>query len=261
MRTSGRAEWNRARRLALAIWVVSLVAASAPADAFIPVDSFRDPLTLLLPSGTDQVLEEVIEAGPGGVIAGVRDIVLRRMETGALGDAALEVSPSGIERLLLDDEGVALELTLVYDGPVGDAEAIDPSGLGAIDLNEAGTDERFSIRLRSKTASTVVFQVFESGHASGDRWSRGSWFVPATPSLTWIEFPFEDLLEPGPAGDADLGRIGAILVSISGEASSALEVDEIRVPEPGASGGGLAALAALQLLARLRAAGCRAAGA
>ena len=243
---------RRGRAIPLAIACVLGLSLCLPAAAFIPIDRFRDPQMILLPSGTPSAFESASETGPGGVIAGKRDVDLRRSPSDAPGDITLEVAPNGIERLFLDDEEAAVELTLVYDGPDG-LPAIDPTGLGSIDLTEAGTDERFSIRLRSDTASNVAFQVFDSGSALGERWSRGSWSVPPTPSLTWVEFPFAGLTEEAePGGAANLRRIGAISVSIAAGAGSALEIDEIRVPEPRGGAGELAALAGLLLLHRAR---------
>lgn len=226
----------------LALWL------AAPASAYIRVDDFSDPQTLTLAGGEDVASSSVI--APNAIV-GERDAVIDRI-AGA-GAVTLDVDPGASERLFLEN-AVETEsaLTLVYDGADGDPLTVDPGGLGDVDLTEHGTVDRFAIRIQSDQATEVRFQIFDAGDPSGNTWSSGTLAVPAGASLAWHELPLLDLTTAGPDGYADPTSTGAILVQVSGPAGHDMQIDEIRVPEPGAGAAALGALAALASLRRAR---------
>jgi hypothetical protein len=222
------------------------LAPAEPASAYIRIDDFRDPQSLVLAGEEDLASDAQIAPSVAG---GERDASLTRLA----GDGAVsvDIDPGGISLLLLEnDVGVQSTLALVYDGADGDPLALDPSGLGSVDLTELGTVDRFAVRLQSDQAATLFVQIFDASDASGDTWSSGSLPVPAGLSLAWVELPLSDLDTSGPGGAADLTRIGAVLVGVTGPPGLDVQMGEIRVPEPGPAAGGLAALLSLAALRR-----------
>lgn len=235
-------------RRAAACGAVLALGLAAPASAYVRIDDFSDPQTLTLAGGEDLASSSVI--APNAIV-GERDAVIER--AAGAGAVTLDVDPGASERLFFENAvGTESTLMLVYDGADGDPLAIDPGGLGDVDLTELGTEDRFAIRVQSDQAIEVWFQIFDAGDPSGDTWSAGTVAVPSGPSLAWHELPLVDLVAAGPGGHADPTDTGAILVRVSGPAGLDVQIDEIRVPEPGAWTAGLAALAALTSLRRTR---------
>ena len=244
METNRRRQTGRVGAAFLVLGALALLV--APANAFIRIDDFRDPQTLVLPDGVTAVSGSA--TGPGMGAIPERDVVLRRLgETP--GELTLTVDAGFSERLVVDDPfGVPAALSLVYDGLDGD-EAIDPAG-GDVDLTELGTEDRFALRLQADFGVDLRVQVFDRTDPSGNTWSAGVLAVPATALLRWVELPFLALDEMGPNGHADLRDVGAILFELTGPEGLGLQIDEIRVPEPDAGAAGLAALLALGALRR-----------
>jgi hypothetical protein len=220
---------------------------AAPASAFIRIDDFRDPQVVVLPDGQDYGYDSAISPK---VLGGERDITLVRLSPSS-GELAVTVAPDDSEQLFLDNgAGAYVELTLVYDGVDGDPGGIDLSGLGDVDLTELGTENRFALRLRADEPATAFVQIFDTNDPSGNTWSAGSLEIAPTDALAWHELPFTALNEVGAAGPADVRNVGAILLRLSGSAGADFEIDDFRVPEPGAGVAGLAALLALAVVRR-----------
>lgn len=244
MDRNGRRQRDGVRAALLLVGALGLLA--APASAFIRIDDFRDPQTLVLPDGEQAASGSAI--GPG-IFVVERDLALQRLDD-TPGALTVTVDAGSSERLVLDDPaGVPAALTLVYDGPDG-SEAIDFTGLDLDLINEPGDPDRFALRLQAGLGAILRVQVFDRTDPSGDTWSAGMLEVTPAQSLGWVELPFLALDEMGPNGPADLRETGAILFELSGPEGLALEIDEIRAPEPGSGAAGLAALLVLGALRR-----------
>lgn len=233
---------RRAKRALAA--AACLLAVPGPASAYIRVDDFRNPQDLLLEDGAEVASDARIGAK---VLGGERDAELRRTD-GPAGAAALDVASN---RLQLAADGAPLALTLVYDGADQDPDAVDPSGLGDVNLTEPGTGDGFAVRMRADVNTQLWIQVFDTNDASGATWSAGQVDVPASAGLAWHTLARSALVEEGPNGPADLRDVGAILLQVSG-APTQLVLDEIRVPEPAAGSTIAAACLAAQALRRRR---------
>jgi len=220
-----------------------------PASAYIRIDDFSDPQTLTLAAGENLAASSAIAPT---VLVGERDAMLDRVAGD--GVVTLDIDPGTSARLFLENAvGTQSELRLVYDGADGDPVTIDYNGLGNLDLTELGTEDRFAVRLQTDQPAELLFRIFDATDPTGNSWSSGKLEVPASASLTWYELPLLALTTEGPGGPADPADTGAILVQVSGPASLDVQIDEIRVPEPGAAAAGLAALLALGALRRTRA--------
>lgn len=242
--SSRRRRYGAGPAAAVAIALGTLVLA-APARAYLLIDDFRDPQTLVLGEDESEASGSVVAFGAA---AGERDAVLARLDA-TPGALTLAVAGSGADRLVVAGPAVPAALTLVYDGADGDP-AIDPTGLGDLDLTELGTEDRLALRLRADHGATLRVQAFDTGDASGSTWSAGEIEVAPSTSLRWVELPLLALDDPGPAGPADLRDVGAILVAITAPDGLVLQLDEIRVPEAGQAVGGATALLVLAALRR-----------
>jgi len=146
---------------------------------------------------------------------------------------------------------------VVWEGEDGVADEIDAAGLGAVDLSEGGTLDRFAIEFDSDLATTLSLRVYDAADPAGASWSEAMVPVVATGGEFMIlEVPFAAFTETGPTGAADFTNTGAIALEVVGVSALDLALTSVRVvPEPAA--GTLAALTALALLGGRRRRGAR----
>jgi len=244
---SGRILGGRVVAALAGLWLGLGVAAQA--SAYIRIDEM---------DGAQDLVLEAEEQGAGstamapGVLGGERDLFLQRVS--GTGDVAVAVDPGGSGLLFWENAAAAATtLTIVYDGIDGDPEALNPSGLGDVDLTELGTEDQFALRMRSDQVADVTIQVFDTTDPTGQTWSAGGFEVTPGDAFQWFTLPFAELLDAGPGGPADLTDIGAIVVRVSGPQGLDVQIDSIRVPEPGAPALGAAVLCTLAALRRVSA--------
>jgi hypothetical protein len=153
---------------------------------------------------------------------------------------SLNVNPFGGE-LLIHDSGAQVRgysLT-VWDGMDMDPIALDPAGLGGLDLTDGGRNDK--IRLSQVTADltgSMLLTVYDSSDASGNTWSQA---VVALPGGIFasadIDVPFTNFTNVGAGGAASFANVGAISMRIENTTTGSLDVEMasiFAVPEPAA---------------------------
>lgn len=242
----GRAGWIWGIRLALAVGTLAL---ASPAGAVLLIDDFSSTQNLVLASEA----EFVASSAPAlDAIGGERDLEIKRV-TGS-GVATVNVN-AGDQGQLLFDSPPATEaiLRLVWDGPDGDAQTDDFTGLESVDLTDGGALEAFEIEFDSELTTRFSLRIYDWSDSTGMTWSEATVDVDATPSGTFgfLEIPFTEFSLDGPEGAASFANVGAVSLEIAGPAGFDLALQSVRVvPEPAATS--LAGLAALALLAHRR---------
>ncbi len=236
-------------------WFGLLVAATSlalasPAGAILVIDDFASDQALTLLSEDAAVSN--VAAAVGVAIGDERDIEIERVS--GTGGAALDVNGGEpAQGQLLFSVGFATETTLrvVWDGADGVADAVDPAGLGQVDLTDGGAFEAFVIDLDADLETTLSLRVYDASDLTGETWSEAT--VPVLPTagdFVLLEVLFTEFTASGPLGPADFTNVGAISVEVSGAPALDFRMASVHVPEPGAAP--LAALAALALLVRNR---------
>lgn len=236
---------GRAAVAALAgVWLGLGVA--APVSAYIRIDEFTDMQSVALGGSASASDASIAPEALGGE----RDLLLERLSGTA--EATASVDPGGTGLLFFENAvGGQSAVTIVWDGIDGDAETVDPSGLGNVDLTELGTEDSFAIRMLADQTADVTFQIFDATDPSGQTWSSGSIQVPGGSGFRWYTLPLLSLDEQGPNGAADPTDVGAILLRVSGPLGFDAQIDSVRVPEPHAWALGGAVLFALAGLRRV----------
>jgi hypothetical protein len=150
---------------------------------------------------------------------------------------SLIVNPWGGE-LLVHDSGASVQGSsmTVWDGPDGDPLALDPTGLGGVDLSAGGLDAfRLSYVLADLTGN-VSLTVYDASDPTGNTWSKadvslpGGIFAPVD-----IDVPFTDFTTVGLNGPASFSNVGAIALQITNSTNGSLDVLMSKVsvvPEP-----------------------------
>lgn len=225
------------RTLAGPAAALSLGLATA-AGAELVVDSFVTPQTLQLPAGGANSVFGAVAALD--VLGDERDAEITRL----VGNdpAELLVNPIGDELLSCSAAASATVVWRVtWDGPDG-AEAVDPDGLGGVDLTQGGANEGFLIEASADVPATIEIEV--TGAAGGI--TTGGLSLPGgQPELQDRFLPFTDFDQPGLLADA-----GSVSLVLSGSAGLDAQIDGVRVPE--AEGAAAAAAALWTLLALTR---------
>jgi hypothetical protein len=126
---------------------------------------------------------------------------------------------------------------LVWDGPDGDPNTIDATGLGGVDLTGGGSNDKIRLsELLADLTGTISLTVFDAADATGNTWSRaifalpGGIFVP-----TDIDIPFSDFSLVGSNGAASFTNVGAFSMEIKNLTTGSLDVQMgaiSAVPEP-----------------------------
>ena len=131
------------------------------------------------------------------------------------------------------------ELELQYDGE-DNSTALNPTGLGGVDLLSAGTQFSFTILFADLPGATVSIDIFDmDGNQSN--FSNQVMFSIGTPPAQDVAAPFVvpapfAAFTPVTASAADFSNVGAIRINLSGGVAIDLTVDSITVPEPGTLG-------------------------
>jgi hypothetical protein len=158
--------------------------------------------------------ETIGNASPsGGILAGVSG--------GAYSYGALSATGSAL---------------LVWDGADGDA-ALDPTGLGGVDLTEGGTQFGFSIQIESNDfPALLVLTVYSTASDFSQVTVSTPGGIPSGPAQT-LGIAFASLTATG--SGADFADVGAISLLIDGSSQPQLDISlgafstsAVVVPEP-----------------------------
>ncbi len=159
------------------------------------------------------------------VIGGERDLFVNK--TSATGSIQLSVNDPLLPDLLSFDSAQLGDgqRRISWDGTDGTALTIDDTGLGGIDLTQAGTAAGVRLQVGAdSTGGTAIIRIYSSDNVAGTatRFSTATLNIPdtgGTPSSA--EFlPFTSFVAGnGGGGVASLTSVGAIEMEISGNAN------------------------------------------
>jgi uncharacterized repeat protein (TIGR01451 family) len=164
-----------------------------------------------------------IQAPTTEVIGGERDLLVNK--TSVNGRVQLSVNDPLSPGLFSFDaiQNGQGRRVVSWDGIDNDATRIDDTGLGNVDLTSAGAATGLQLLIGADSANgTVTIRLYSDDGVAGtaSRFSIGTFTLPETGGdATSPEFlPFSSFT-PGGGGGADLTRIGAIEMEITGAAN------------------------------------------
>ncbi|MCK6553090.1 hypothetical protein L6Q96_00665 [Candidatus Binatia bacterium] len=154
-------------------------------------------------------------AGPSsGLLGGSRDVLLERTSNNA-GPVELDVGTAIPDTCTYASGSFTAGNALVsYDGP-DSASALDPTGLGGVDLTAGGTQAGIRLHATSDLGAQISVTIYSGASAC----SQVSLLVPADTAFTidTYDLPFSGFVTaPGCATPAVLASIGAITIRIDG---------------------------------------------
>jgi hypothetical protein len=211
------------RRLLSSLVVSSLVALPALA-AEVVVDDFVDAQAQISapPTSTSFQAEIAGTIVPPGAANGERD--LRLLLLGAAGtlDSTADVTGG---QLNFSVPEVRSELFVSWDGQDAD-DAVDPTGLGGVDLTDGGTNNTFRLTVGAVTGlAELVVEVFTDA-------SNSSRAFAAVSAAGDVFFPFGALATQLGTG-ADLTNVGAITLQVRSSAVGSFSASDFRAVGPG----------------------------
>lgn len=214
----------------LAIACVFMLSSDARAAAF-NIDTFNGVSHSLMRSAVGTSVATVIDAE---AIGGERDLELHVVTGSGVVPLAVTINDLGSGLLEYFEPNGDGFFRIVWDGVDG-STAVDPLGLGGVDLTVGSTLTGIQMGGQSDTSVNGIFTVYtDAGNASA-----GTLAVPALPSAPlmpmYIDFSsFTPILGAG----ADFTNVGAIVFEIDlGQIGTDLKVDFLEsnvnpVPEP-----------------------------
>jgi hypothetical protein len=219
----------------LAAAIVAVMSFQPAQAASILIDDFITSQSVTATAGAPTASSSIAAAE---AIGGERDISVEMVS--GFTSLVLSVNPFGGE-LLVHDSGASVlgSSTVVWDGLDGDPTALDPTGLGGVDLTSGGMLDSFRLSyLLADLTGEVTMTVYDASDATGDTWSQvtmllpGGIFAPVD-----VDAAYTDFATVGPNGAADFSNVGAISMTISNTSTGSLDVLLKRVecvPEPSA---------------------------
>ena len=192
---------------------IEITATDAQGTAGTVIDTFGDPVVPQVASansGTPTAFSSALVSAIGGE----RDLVAQH-GTGGLN---VELSANAVANTLALSSGTGTSGsgTASWDGVDG-AAALDPTGLGGIDLTDGGSSEGFIINRNGDFVGSLTITV----HTDGTSSSSITTTVPTTAAEIYL--PYSTFT--GSGGGADFSNVGAVEMSISGPAGFDGEVD------------------------------------
>ena len=183
----------------LAGWVWALPARS------ISIDTFDTAQSVSLRTGLSDT-QAAVTTGAAS-LGGTRDVVVTRDRT-SLGTVTLDVDGSepGLA-VLSDPHFAAADWSLRYDGSL-DSVPLHYSGLGGLDLTDAGNSDRLRIIVQANSLLGVGVLVTSSLDAQ----SFASAIIPASGSFVDFDVPFSAFAASG-TNPADFAHAGSVIVS------------------------------------------------
>lgn len=218
---------------ALAVLLAAVLGAGAAAAQTL-IDDFSDAQALLDAPPDDESFVDEAASGiiPDGAMNGERDLELSRLY-GSGGGTVAQVSGGNLEFAV--QPGDRGRLLVTWDGNDGDA-ALDPTGLGGVDLSSNNT---FRLQVGPTTGLIeLVMEVFTDGSDS----SRSVTTVSAPGD---VYFPFNQFSVRQGSG-ADFANVGAItleIVATGGPGVNGIAVSRVEAAPPGVTATKVDALA------------------
>lgn len=195
------------------LWLsIALLTITMTCRAEVVIDDFATYQTLSVggpPAGplSDFVTQTTLEA-----IGGERDVYLERTSANA-GTVAMDVSGSVASQLSYASAPFTSgNLLLTYDGNDG-SSALNPTGLGGVDLTQLGANTGVFLRATSDLGSILTFTIY----TDATHFSTASIAIGADPTFTFQDYftPFTSFAAGG-IGGADFTSVGAISLLLNG---------------------------------------------
>lgn len=197
------------------IFALLLATVALPVQAAIIIDDFSTFQSLSQSCATIGTPMGGTVVG-GGILGGERDVRLNITACPGVGDLSVLVT----SYFHSADAGVRGTSLAAWDGMDGNGLVVDPTGLGGVDLTQAGTQDAFEILIQQADLNSVlVFEVFTDGSNS----SRYMLNLVGGASNTDLVVPYASFV-PNLGAGADFTNVGAVTMLIDGTAVSSLDV-------------------------------------
>lgn len=160
-----------------------------------------------------------------GAIGGTRTLRITRI-SGTL-SATLETTSDQV-LALSQGPGVGAMSNVIWDGDLN-PNNLNPSGLGAVDLRQDGSDSFLLSVLGfdypAGNAATLMIVVYDAADSTGATFSARSLVLSQQINSPQVfELPFSGFNIAGPGGGANFSRVGAIQLIIDGAAAPATDL-------------------------------------
>ncbi|NHN36604.1 hypothetical protein G8764_04790 [Pseudomaricurvus alcaniphilus] len=220
--------------LGLVLGLASINSSAAPGD----IDQFSTNQTKLVDSTPDAfgVSSSVGDGTDPTILGGARDLEIKLL-TNASGNPALEATIE-VAATVLDvsiDTQTTAAAKVQWDGSDGSI-ALDPTGLGGLDITVGGNVTEFELVTLFVDLS-IVYTV--TAWSDANRWTSVKY--SRTPVLSGAEtsvFPFSDFTNCAEAnvtcagGGVDLTSLGALQLEATGNSTFDLTIDSITTKVP-----------------------------
>ena len=204
--------WLLRRRGAAAVGLALLlvVGFAGAAEAQVLIDSFTTAQGPNAdPPGGPPPISSTADTGGADILGGERDLAMNRVSgtgtvTGEVTGGFFEFDAPALTRG---------EATLTWDGNDDDPDALDPVGLGGVDLTATG-QSGFRLTVDAADAGVeLIVRVFTDG---ANHSQAGRLVATAIAATTDVFIPFSELRTVAGAG-ADLTDVGAVVLVVRGE--------------------------------------------
>lgn len=225
-----RATTSSAGRYLLVLLLGLGLPALPAAAADVVIDTFADPQALLDAPPTDQ---SFVDEAADNMIGTERDLQVAQLPSTVLakdktaGGLVVSAEVTGGALSIGFPGGTRGEVQVVWDGN-DDTMALDPVGLGGVDLTDGGLDSGLRLLF---SAVTGAVEVTVEVHTDGNFASRGVALVTAAGDLVLSQSSFEAI---GFLGGADFASVGAVVVRLAGTAATAT-LGQVSAVPPGLS--------------------------
>lgn len=182
------------------------------------IDNF-DTTMQAISASMSTVLEQADSANtvPGEAVGGQRDLYVRL--DSATGSASMSANQNEPGVLDIDPSSSGIGTYIVtWDGPDNDPQNLDPTGLGGIDITDAGLSTGIAFRMGvDKANEFITIRVY----TDAANWSEATKLLPFTDGSPSGELivPFDDFVAMAGAG-ADFENVGALQIEINAQATA-----------------------------------------
>ncbi len=211
-----------------------LFATSARAELLIDVfDAAQTVSVSGAPLGPKSIFDSITAPG---ILGGERDVFLQRTSANS-GSISVDVDGSFAGALAYASSPATTGSALMtYDGTDG-ASGINFTGLGGIDLTQAGLNLGINLSTTSDNGASVTFTIY----TDATHFSLFTVPVLADPTFTFTDYfvDFASFVPTGADGGANYTNVGAITVLLDGTSNPGTDIGidyfAASVPEPAGS--------------------------
>jgi uncharacterized repeat protein (TIGR01451 family) len=152
-------------------------------------------------------------ADNAGVVGTERDLIVE-LTSGAAGEF-VQLDSQQNRLLITSTTNAQGEFTVVYDGNDDDGDTLNATGLGGIDVTNAGANTAIKVRIRAdQVGANLRLRVFTDATNFSDSQPL-PFSIPGTNADTDAIFYFEDFLAgAGAAGPANFANVGAMEMTV-----------------------------------------------